>query len=73
MNETNSQAPSLFYATFFALIRFVCPSLSLMSRSECKSTFQSTSCSIGLLGILIYFIFDIMLCVLVEFHNEDIL
>ena len=30
--------------------------------------FQSTSYNTGLLGIFIYFIFDIILCVLVEFR-----
>ena len=30
--------------------------------------FQSTSCPTGLLNIFIYFVFDIILCVLVEFH-----
>ena len=30
--------------------------------------FQTTSCPTGLLDIVIYFMFDIILCVLVEFH-----
>ena len=39
-----------------------------MSRNERKSLFQSTSCATGLLEIFIYFISDIILCLLVEFH-----
>ena len=40
-----------------------------MSGSE-RKLFQSISCPTGLLDILIYFIFDIILCVLVEFHQR---
>ena len=39
-----------------------------MSRNARKYSLQSTSCPTGLLDIFIYFIFDIILCVLVGFH-----
>ena len=41
---------------------------SLMSRNARKYCLQSSSCPTGLLDIFIYFMFDIILCVLVEFH-----
>ena len=42
--------------------------LTLLSRNARKYCLQSTSCLTGLLDIFIYFIFDIILSVLVEFH-----
>ena len=38
--------------------------VTFMSRNERK--YQSTSCPTGLLDIFVYFIFDIIMCVLVE-------
>ena len=44
-----------------------------MSRNARKYCLQRTSCPTGFLDIFIYFIFDILLCVLVGFYNEDTL
>ena len=40
----------------------LCPEMNALA------LFHSTSCATGLLDIFIYFIFDIIMCVLVEFH-----